>query len=966
MSVDFKKLKNPPAEYRAKPFWALNGALVREELKYQIECMKKMGFGGAFLHARTGLITEYMSDEWLSLLSYAADLLKENGMEAYLYDEDRWPSGTCGGLVTETEEFRAKSMVYDVVKPETYTEPENFLGLFAVVLKNGAVETFRKLGSVSEGREGELLLAFRYLYMHPDTFYNGYTYVDTMYRAATERFIELTHERYKKAMGEKFGKEIFGIFTDEPHRGSLLNGFSRKEAERLIEIPYTYALFGEFYARKGYRVEDRLPVLWFGRAGEPFCKEMYDLIEVEQELFLENFAEPYLAWCRENKLVVTGHVLHEDNLASQTTMCGSVMRYYEYMDIPGMDNLTENNFCYNVPKLVSSVSRQLGRRRTLDELYAATGWKMRLCDYKRTGDWQSAGGISLRCPHLSWYTMKGEAKRDYPASILHQSGWYRDFSVLEDYFARMHYLLGLGSSMTETAILNPVESTWGLTNQYSYQNCFDAVSPLYQKLEADYAGLYRELFLGGVEADYIDEGLLAEHGSVREGRLFCGEAGYSSVVLNGNLNLRNTTLSALKEFLAAGGKLLVTGEFPRYLDGVPHDFSDDLKSAQRCDDFVHARKLLEDDLLGECPLIAVRRKLENGFLLFLLNGPEEEEREVAIRVRTPLPCVALDLRSGEKRHIGFEREGEFVKISRRFARDEELMLLFGEELPPEPPVKEEPAALPSEFEYSLNEPNFLVLDSPELYVDGAPQGKNYILSHDRALRLRFGLETRGNEMIQPWFRRKSADTGRKLCRVEMRYTFEMGRTLPLSLMAEELEHTSVLLNGSPVTGEISRTPVDSCFGVLALPEELLVVGKNELSLSFDFCEERDLEGIFLCGDFGVAEGDRIVGLPKLLHAGDFRTQGLPYYGGSVVLYAKAENGRYLVETQDLDCALMKVNGNPVAFPPFRTETEVTDGALAIELVFTRNNLFGCSDGEGKHSLLRAQGLRPLSLKRLSR
>ena len=117
-------------------------------------------------------------------------------------------------------------------------------------------------------------------------------------------------------------------------------------------------------------------------------------------MFLENFAVPYRNWCRAHGILVTGHVLHEDNLAAQTTMCGSVMRYYEYMDMPGMDNLCEDNFAVNVPSLVKSVAKQLGKKFVLDELYAATGWKMTFADYKRTGEWQSFGGINLRCPLL--------------------------------------------------------------------------------------------------------------------------------------------------------------------------------------------------------------------------------------------------------------------------------------------------------------------------------------------------------------------------------------------------------------------------------------------------------------------------------------------------------------------------------------------------------------------------------------
>ena len=88
-------IKNPPSEYRAKPFWSWNGKLDREELLRQVEVLHGMGFGGFFMHSRTGLRTEYLGEEWFECVRACALKAKEFGMEAWLYDEDRWPSGTC-------------------------------------------------------------------------------------------------------------------------------------------------------------------------------------------------------------------------------------------------------------------------------------------------------------------------------------------------------------------------------------------------------------------------------------------------------------------------------------------------------------------------------------------------------------------------------------------------------------------------------------------------------------------------------------------------------------------------------------------------------------------------------------------------------------------------------------------------------------------------------------------------------
>ncbi len=80
---------NPTAEYRGTPFWALNCKLEREELEWQLEILKKMGFGGAHMHVRTGMATPYLSDEYMELIKACVDKCKREDMHAWLYDEDR-------------------------------------------------------------------------------------------------------------------------------------------------------------------------------------------------------------------------------------------------------------------------------------------------------------------------------------------------------------------------------------------------------------------------------------------------------------------------------------------------------------------------------------------------------------------------------------------------------------------------------------------------------------------------------------------------------------------------------------------------------------------------------------------------------------------------------------------------------------------------------------------------------------
>ena len=60
--LDMELFKNPTSEYRGAPFWAWNCKLEKDELIRQIEDFKKMGFGGFFMHPRSGLDVPYLSD----------------------------------------------------------------------------------------------------------------------------------------------------------------------------------------------------------------------------------------------------------------------------------------------------------------------------------------------------------------------------------------------------------------------------------------------------------------------------------------------------------------------------------------------------------------------------------------------------------------------------------------------------------------------------------------------------------------------------------------------------------------------------------------------------------------------------------------------------------------------------------------------------------------------------------------
>ncbi len=93
------QFSNPPLSFRGAPFWSWNDRLQVSELQRQVRDMQAHGMGGFFMHSREGLETPYLGLEWMECIRETIKTAKETGMNAWLYDEDRWPSGFAGGRV---------------------------------------------------------------------------------------------------------------------------------------------------------------------------------------------------------------------------------------------------------------------------------------------------------------------------------------------------------------------------------------------------------------------------------------------------------------------------------------------------------------------------------------------------------------------------------------------------------------------------------------------------------------------------------------------------------------------------------------------------------------------------------------------------------------------------------------------------------------------------------------------------
>ena len=1005
---------SPSVAYRGKPFWSWNGELRGEELVRQARVMKEMGLGGYFMHSRAGLITEYLSDEWFDLINEVADAAEADGMEAWLYDEDRWPSGSAGGKVTVDPQYRMKSLyVYESAPDKVDWNAESF-ALYVAKLDGLNLYTYKELDTASiaccncakravkaaieelseaaAGDPGEWkALRFAIVPDAPNSNYNGTTYIDTMSRKATDKFIEMTHEEYAKRCGDRLGRSIKGIFTDEPHRGHCFDNRRENDGVMSCATAWTDDIFEEFEKRYGFACRPILPELFYRKNGEIVAPVKLHYIDLANALFLERFAKPLNDWCNDHGIQFTGHVLHEDSLMNQTVPNGSLMRFYEYMGYPGVDVLTEHNRCYWIVKQLASAARQLGKKWLLSELYGCTGWQFDFKAHKAVGDWQALFGINLRCQHLSWYTMEGESKRDYPASILHQSPWYKDYSKVEDYFARMGLVLSEGAPACDVLLLNPIESVW--CQAYAgWAQWISNVSPDVAPYERRYAQLFHYLTDHQIDFDYGEEEMMSRMASVDtvDGTpvLRVGKASYKTVIVSNMLTIRPTTLALLKDFMDIGGKVIFCGDAPAYVNAVKSD---------------EPAKLAEQGIVipyDEAALVAAVRENACEFVA-ITNGEGETEKAVFAQVRKDFggdgyAVVVLntdranpreDLTLAIKAPAGYAVEEWDLENGTRYdasalagevsgtyyiSMDLEaagtrcfVLTKCADELPAVTEYETVASeTLTGEFPYAAHEPNVCVLDWCKWrWKDGEWHDEAEALWADRQIRSDIGIEWRGGGMLQPWYA-KLNDT-KKYGELQLSYEFYIDEMpeFDIILAGERPELNQYKINGVELHNEdINDFWVDDCFKKMKIPAEALKLGRNEVTIDVTFMRTTNVEALYLVGIFGVkVDGKKrtIVGTPGLIGCDNYAAYDLPFYTGNMEYILTPEDfenilgdaakdaDRIVLTPKEFTGGCVKVNAagktTVLGWDPYEADvTEAYRNGLPISVIVegVRTNVFG--------------------------
>ncbi len=967
--------RNPSSEYRGTPFWSWNCKMTPELLTKQIEYLKEMGFGGFHMHSRSGMDNAYMSDEFLGLIKACVDKAKKEDMLAWLYDEDRWPSGAAGGLVTANPRYRERFLTFapakrvktgkdkkEVISPVADFSDEMpqkqaidngkpyFVGAYDVTLdENGYLISYERINRSAKAK-GKKYYAFCSTTNLSD-WYNNFTYVDTLDKPSIQEFIKVTHEAYKDAVGDDFNGTVPAIFTDEPEFTRSIPLPIATGDDKAV-IAWTGILPSSFKKQYGEDIVDFLPEVFFDLPNGAPSKHRYHLHDHICQMFFDAFGQVG-KWCDKNNLPLTGHMMEEYNLQAQTHQIGEAMRAYKYFGLPGIDMLC-NRLEFTTAKQCQSVVHQEGKEGMLSELYGVTGWDFDFRGHKFQGDWQACLGVTIRVPHLSWVSMKGDAKRDYPASIFYQSPWYKEYPFVEDHFARLNTALTRGKPDISVAVIHPIESYW-----LNYgPNDTSAITR--KQLEDNFSNVTDWLLYSQIDFNFISESLLPSQCKKASTPLQVGKMKYSTIIVPAMICMRKTTLDALTAFNANGGKIIFMGDCPTVVDGVA---SDEVKSLYEKSTVIPFTSLALVNALEDERKISVT--LENGTpadnyiyqmridgaykWLFICNGKHYnladcvEKKDIVIKIKGSYAPVLYDTLTGETKPLPYTiRNGYTVINQEAYLHDSFLIRLEKTSKKSYEETKKEYEILSTvDFKgrvpYRRSEPNVLVLDIAEFTYDtGNPfYPAEEIRRLNNKVRKLAGIQPKTS--VQPWClpEEKPEHT------VTLRFSFASEVEVEGAHIAlEDAEMALVTFDGIEIQNVTDGYFTDESIKTIALPK--IGKGKHTVTITLPLAPRTNIENAFILGEFGV----RLEGCESTLIApttqigfGSVVPQGLPFYGANLIYDCEVEVPE--------DGAMLKVHSNLYRGALISV---AVDGETEGKIVYAPYDLITKPLKKGKHTV----------------
>jgi hypothetical protein len=891
---------DPPSEYRSAPLWDWNEQISGEGIDFQMKEFKKAGIGGVFVHPRPGLLTEYLSEDWLHLFDYTVQKGKELDMKVWIYDENSYPSGFAGGHVPAEmpDSYKHGTGLSMEIQQQLNVVVNDTL---AVVLKksDSGFENITATADQENGKQGTFYV-FRKTYPGKSPWYGGFTYVDLLYPGVTQKFMDITMTKGYEKDSADFGKTLPGIFTDEPNLEAAMSHGSM--------LRWTPDLWDAFQQRWGYDLKVNLPSL-VEETGN-WKKTRHDYYELILEMFVDRWAKPWSKYCDEKGLKWTGH--YWEHGWPEPTDGSDESAFYIWHQQPAIDMLGNRLDSAGLGgqfgndravRELRSVANQAGRTRTLSETYGGGGWEMNFETQKRLVDWEVVIGVNFVNQHLSYYSLNGVRKFDYPPSFSYHEPWWEHYKLMGDYIGRISMAMSSGQQINTTLVLQPNTTAWMYFSRKDKNPAINTIKEGFKNF------IYR-LEQQHIEYDLGSENVLKTLGSIKGDKLQVGKRDYSLVVIPAEMeNIDQSTFDLLQKYLVNGGKVLSFNHNITCVDGAESTKVAELAAkypqkwvfAENLNDAATLNLLSRDefkmnDQTRNGMLYHQRRILDDGQLLFVVNSHTSQKAAAEITVEGKY-VSKLDLVSGKI--YSYPAKAEKGKVTFKIELDPvgSAMFTITNQKPAEPeytPVSGTETVVESNGSVAVKRESDNIMMVNYLDLKTAKSDKKDVYFMNALIGL---FEENGVAMGNPWQHKiqykktwLEMDTLFKAGSwFEASYHFNINPSLDATAMksvravVERPELWKVFINGKEVSKTEGKYWIDKSFPEFAIGE-FLKQGRNTITLKAPRMHIlAEVMPIYLLGDFLVKpakQGFEITG-GTIDTLGSWREAGLPFYSQKV-------------------------------------------------------------------------------------
>lgn len=486
--------QNADTPFQPAYAWIWNDQIESAELRRRLDGLRRAGIRTVYVlpepknfrpeRIRTFLEPDYLTDEFMRLVREAAEYALSIGMNVWMYDEGGWPSGgACGRTVEKHPRMIRKALC---------AREETLPAETAYVLKANDVAAFTaENGALRRVKPGERFPEKRTLTVYGVRLGEGWT-TDSLQDGIGQAFVEETHERYAKFLGDLFPRVPF-MFTDEPGTGSF---------------PWPDGFAEKFLSRFGYDLRDHLPALFSlsEDASGMDARAREDYRALQGELFRANYMRPIHDWCRRNGVRFTGHL----DIDHMTDGCmahgyGTVLQQLREFDVPGVDVIWRQidipkdgkPACYEgngfFERFASSAAAQTGGTLAVTESFGVYGASLtgRLARFVILH--QLARGVNVFNFMCLSYTPKNAlALVERPEYVEEMPGFFH-LRGLNDFTARASWLMQLGAPAARAALYFPARDIWaGGTRAKNAIDGFERQGQALERAQVDFDVLDEE------------------------------------------------------------------------------------------------------------------------------------------------------------------------------------------------------------------------------------------------------------------------------------------------------------------------------------------------------------------------------------------------------------------------------------------------------------------------------------------